>query len=196
MKKVILASASKRRSSILKDCNIKHFVIPSGAEEIIASDLHVSEVVRINAEKKAEQVAENQDSAIIIAADTLVAHGSDIIGKPASEKEAKDMLKRFSGQELEVYTGLCVIEKPEEKKVSATEKSSLTVVRLSDEKIERYFRLLGPYDKAGGFSIEGVGSLLFDNIQGSYFNILGLSMIKLNELFKEIGLEILDYIGA
>jgi septum formation protein len=61
---------------------------------------------------------------------------------------------------------------------------------------KKYFKLLGPYDKAGGFSIEGVGSLIFDNISGSYFNILGLPMIKLSKLFSEIGLDVLDFINV
>jgi len=61
--------------------------------------------------------------------------------------------------------------------------------------LDRYFKLLSPYDKAGGFSIEGIGSLLFDNIRGSYFNILGLPMIKLGELFSEIGDDILNYVS-
>jgi len=153
----------------------------------------ISEIVQLNAVRKAEKVAERNSESIVIGADTLVLHGEDILGKPGSEQNAKDMLIKFSGEELDVYTGLSVM--CGEKRAVGFEKSSLKVDVLTNSEIEKYFHLLGPYDKAGGFSIEGVGSLIFDNIKGSYFNILGLPMKKLKELFKEIGLDILDFIN-
>ncbi|RKY41482.1 MAG: septum formation protein Maf [Candidatus Makaraimicrobium thalassicum] len=203
MKEVILASASERRSRILSDCGIAHRVMPSGVEESVDKNRHVSEIVQINAAAKAEAAAgaagggndSGSEGPVVIGADTLVVHGRDCLGKPDGEDAARDMLKRFSGTEVEVYTGLCVILPCEGKKAAGFEKSSLRVALLTDSQVERYFRLLGPYDKAGGFSIEGVGSLLFDNIRGSYFNILGLPMIKLRELFEQAGLDILDHIG-
>jgi len=192
MKQIILASASKRRFSILSDCRISCQVIPSGAEEDINSAFDISRVVQHNAVRKAEKVAESNFESIVIGADTLVLHGKDILGKPGSEQVAKDMLIKFSGEELDVYTGLSVICGG--KRAVGFEKSSLKVAVLTNEEIEKYFKLLGPYDKAGGFSIEGAGALIFDNITGSYFNILGLPMKKLKDLFKEIDLDILDFI--
>jgi len=192
MKQIILASASTRRFSILSDCGISCRVAPSGAEEDMDPSKDVSEIVQINATRKAEKVAGGNEGAIVIGADTLVLHGKDILGKPGSEQAAKEMLKKFSGEELSVYTGLTVI--CGEKNAVGYEKSSLKVDVLTGNEVEKYFQLLGPYDKAGGFSIEGVGSLIFDNITGSYFNILGLPMMKLKDLFKEIGFDILDFI--
>jgi len=194
MNKIILASASKRRSQILKSCGIKHEVMLSGVEEILEEGLHVADIVKRNAQLKAEKVAEEAGDEVIIGADTLVAHGDDIIGKPSDAADAKEILRKFSGNDIEVYTGLCVIDVLTGKKATAVEMSELTVVPLTEDEVEGYFQLLGPYDKAGGFSIEGVGSLLFDNIRGSYFNILGLPMIKLKSLFKEVGLELLEFI--
>lgn len=192
MKQIILASASKRRFSILSDCGIHSQVIPSGVEEDMDPSLDISEIVQRNAVRKAEKVAENNKESIVIGADTLVLHGEDVLGKPDSEQSAKDMLIRFSGDKLDVYTGLTVI--CGEKKAIGFEKSSLNVVKITSEEVDKYFHFLGSYDKAGGFSIEGVGSLIFDNITGSYFNILGLPMMKLKDLFKEIGFDILDFI--
>ena len=154
----------------------------------------VSDIVTENAERKAGEVSKNAGGAVVIAADTLVVHGKDVLGKPGDENAARDMLRRFSGGEVEVYTGLCVIDSASGMKASGFEKSALNVVSLTDGEVERYFRLLAPYDKAGGFSIEGIGSLLFDDIRGSYFNILGLPMMKLADLFKEVGLDILDFV--
>ncbi len=191
---IILASMSERRSRILTECGIIHKVVPSHTEERTGDSGDVSRVVVENAVKKAESVARDYPGAIVIGADTLVLHGDTVVGKPVDEDEALDMLKRFSGGEIEVYTGLCVRLMSRGKKSSGFEKSGLKVVELSDKEAEKYFRLLAPYDKAGGFSIEGVGSLLFDDIKGSYFNILGLPMEKLSGLFREIGEDIVNYI--
>ena len=194
MKEIILASASKRRAEILSSCNIPYRIVLSGAKEDLDSSNPISEIVQLNAIRKAEKVAAECENAIVIGADTLVIHGDNIIGKPADEEEAKKMLKNFSGSDLEVYTGLCVIDSSNSKKAAGFEKSELSVVHIKENDLDRYFKLLSPYDKAGGFSIEGVGSLLFDNIRGPYFNILGLPMIKLRDLFEEIGENILHYI--
>ena len=194
MKEIILASASERRSEILSSCGVSHRIVVSGAEESLDEAKPASETVQINALSKAEIVAVDAGESVVIGADTLVVHGENIIGKPLGEDAAREMLKRFSGSSLEVYTGLCVIDISTGKRAVGVEKSSLRVVPLAEEDIERYFRLLAPYDKAGGFSIEGVGALLFDNITGSYFNILGLPLRKLQELFEEIGLDLLDYV--
>ena len=194
MKEIILASASERRSQILTSCGIPHKIVVSGAEERLSGDMTVQKIVQENACVKAGVAAVDAKDSVIIAADTLVVHGEDILGKPGDESAARDMLKRFSGGDVDVYTGLCVMDVSANKEAVDFEKSSLVVASLSDEEVERYFRLLGPYDKAGGFSIEGIGSFLFDNIKGSYFNILGLPMMKLREMFGEIGLEILDYV--
>jgi septum formation protein len=195
MKKIVLASASARRDRILSDCGINHDVIISDAEEMKNKEFHVSGLVRINAENKAEKVKKSCPDSIIISADTLVAHEEDIIGKPSDEDEAMCLLKKFSGGTIEVYTGICVLDTGNGNKTIDHDKSVIWMDLPDPEDIERFFRLLGPYDKAGGFSIEGAGAMLFDNIEGSYFNILGLPVMKLKKMFKQIGLNILDYMN-
>ena len=176
MKKIILASASKRRSEILSSCGIPHEVVVSDVEEIHEEDSSISEIVQMNAIMKAEKVAESVGSdKIVIAADTLVKCGDALIGKPKGEDEAREMLSMFSGRYIEVHTGICVIDTATGEKAAGVDMSDIRVAHINSEDIEKYFRLLGPYDKAGGFSIEGIGSMLFDNIFGSYFNILGIS---------------------
>jgi len=194
MREIILASVSKRRSQILSSCGIRHIVVPSNIKEVFEKDRSISEIVEMNAVMKAEAVAEDSGPAVIIGADTLVMRGDVIMGKPEGGKEAKDMLERFSGSKIEVYTGMCVMDVESGRKSSGVDRSELLVAPLDKSEIEEYFYLLGPHDKAGGFSIEGVGSMIFDNIKGSYFNILGLSMMKLKVLFAEIGLNILDFV--
>ncbi|MDP2911425.1 MAG: Maf family protein [Candidatus Omnitrophota bacterium] len=193
---IILASNSKRRHEILTSCGIKHKVAPSNAVEYMTVSKLPEQVAMINARIKVEAVAKRFKSGYAIGADTVVLLGKKIIGKPKNAKHAKKMLKEMSGKTISVYTGLCVIDIKKENLISDYEKSLVTVKKLKDTEIPRYFKLLGPYDKAGGFSIEGVGSFIFDDIKGSYFNVLGLPTAKLKEMFGKLGIDILKEIGA
>ncbi|MBU1147717.1 MAG: Maf family protein, partial [Candidatus Omnitrophica bacterium] len=145
-----------------------------------------------NACLKAQSI---RSSGYIIGADTVVLLGKRIIGKPRNAAHAKSMLKLMSGKTIAVYTGLCAIDTKNKKMVTGYERSEVKVKRIKPAEISRYFRLLGPYDKAGGFSIEGVGSFIFDDIKGSYFNVLGLPMAKLKELFERLGVDILHLVN-
>lgn len=194
MRELILASASERRRKILEMCGIKFKVVVSDAREDMDSSKHVSDLVRVNAELKASAVLRVHPGAVVVGADTLVAHGEDVLGKPGDEKAARDMLKRFSGSDIEVYTGLCVMDGKSGRKAVGVDVSELNVVPLTGEEVDRFFPLMGPYDKAGGFTMEGPGAMLFDDIKGSYFNILGLPMMLLRKMFTEIGLDILDFV--
>ncbi len=196
MKEIILASASERRSRILSECSIDHKVLASGVEEKHPKDTPVSQVVQMNARVKAEAVAGDLEQAVVVGADTLVVHGKEVIGKPESKEAALSLLEKYSGSKVEVYTGVCVIDTFSGRKASGYEKSSLYTVPLSEKEAERFFDHMAPYDKAGGFSVEGIGSMLFDDIEGSYYNILGLPMIKLKELFAQAGLDILEYVKS
>jgi septum formation protein len=194
IKKIILASKSKRRSAILKSCDIPHIVVPSGAKEVRKKTGKPGALVILNAMRKAEAVARKRDNGIIIGVDTLVLFKNRILGKPRSKNEAKKMLLAFRGNRIIVYSGVHVIDLGSSKESSGFEETSLYVKDIPYNDINKYFRLLGPNDKAGGFSIEGVGSIVFDNIRGSYFNVLGLPVAKLQELFQKIGLDLLDFI--
>lgn len=191
---LILASSSKRRSRILRDCAIRHKVIKSSAREFLGKGSNISETVKINAQLKAEQVARRVRKGVILGVDTLVLLGDNVIGKPDNRKQARSLLKKFSGRRIVVYTGLCIIDKDRNKSVSGCEKTNLMVKRIKTDEIDKYLKYLAPFDKAGGFSIEGIGSIIFDNISGSYFNVLGLPMGKLSGLLKEIGLDIFDFV--
>ena len=189
---IILASASKRRSKILKECGIKHSVAVSNAPEKMDHKRGARFNVLHNARIKAEKIAAGQKEGYIIGADTVVLLGKQLIGKPKTKGEAKSFLKLFSGKTLLVYTGLCVIDAKKGKSVSGVDKSRVWVKKLSKREIDRLVNISGPHDKAGGFSIEGTGTFIFDNIKGSFYNILGLPMMKLDELFRDLGVDLLD----
>jgi septum formation protein len=194
MKKIVLASASKRRSAILSSCGIKHKVIPSNAAETRPDKGNIRGCVVENAQIKALYALPKVKDSVVIGADTLVLAGKDIIGKPGNKRQAKALLRKFSAKKIDVFTGLFIIDVPSGRSAKGFDKSSIFVKRLDTEKIDSYFNLLMPYDKAGGFSIEGVGSIIFDKIRGSYFNILGLPMHKLDDLFGRVGLDLVDFI--
>ena len=190
--RIILASASKRRSKILKECRIKHTVVVSRVSEEVDNKKSPKINVLFNAQTKAKKVASKYKEGFIIGADTIVLVGKRLLGKPKTKKEAKEFLKLFSGKTLFVYTGLCVIDAKRQAAVSGVEESKIQVRKLSEKEINRFVKIAVSNDKAGGFSIEGPGTFIFDNIQGSFYNILGLPMHKLNHLFKKLGFDLLE----
>jgi septum formation protein len=188
--RIILASASRRRSKILKECGIAHKVIVSNVPEKMDHEKGARYNVLHNARAKAEAIACRYRQAFVIGADTVVLLGKRLIGKPKTKKEAKSLLNAFSAKTILVYTGLCVIDIEGRKSASGVDVSKVHVKRLSRRKIDKFVKIAGPHDKAGGFSIEGPGTFVFDNIEGSFYNILGLPMMKLGELFEKLGVEL------
>lgn len=193
--KIILASASKRRSKILKEYGIPHRIAVSGVPEKMDHKRGAKFSVLHNARLKAEKIARRYKDAFVIGADTVVLLGKRLIGKPRRKKEAIRLLNAFSGRTLFVYTGLCVIDSGRNRSASGFAISKVRVRRLSRERIDEFIRIAGPHDKAGGFSIEGPGTIIFDDIEGSFYNILGLPMMKLDELFEKLGINLLSLIS-
>ncbi len=192
--KIILASASSRRSKILNECGIAHKVVISNAPEKMCRKTRAETNVLRNARLKAEKVADKRKEGFVIGADTVVLSGKRLVGKPKTKKEARSLLEAFSGKTIFVYTGLLVIDAESKKSKSAVDVSKVHVKKLSRKKIDKFLRVAGPHDKAGGFSIEGPGTFIFDNIEGSFYNILGLPMMKLYGLFEELDVDLLGII--
>jgi len=190
--KIILASASKRRSKILKECGIPHRVAISNVPEKMDHKKGAKFNTLYNARLKAEAIADRYRQGFIIGADTVVLSGKRLIGKPKTAKEARSLLRLFSGKTIRVYTAVYVIDAKSGKSAGGIEASKVRVRRLSREKQDKFIKLSAPYDKAGGFSIEGPGTFVFDDIEGSFYNILGLPMIKLAELFEKLGMDLWD----
>lgn len=189
--KIILSSASMRRSRILKECGIPHRVVVSKVPEKMDHKRGVRFSVLHNARAKAEKTAKRYKDAFVIGADTVVLLKKRLVGKPKTKKEARALLEAFSGKTILVYTGLCVIDVKRKRTAEGVEVSKVRVKKLSRERIDRFVKAAGPHDKAGGFSIEGPGAFIFDNIEGSFYNILGLPLMRLEELFKELGANLL-----
>lgn len=185
----ILASASPRRSELLKSIGVDFKVVVSDADESIINpeeispDLYVQELALIKAAATAKKVIRNKN-AVIISADTVVTADGIILGKPKDEADAFNMLSMLSGRGHEVYTGFCVMRIRDGKAVCKSVKTEVYFKELTDDKICRYVDTGEPMDKAGAYGIQGLGGILVDKIIGDYQNVVGLSVSALSDVLE------------
>ena len=180
---IILASASPRRREILSNAGIEFKVCAADIDESTEKSAPHEAVLDI-AVRKAEAAAKHTDG-IIIAADTLVALGGKILGKPQSKDDAYKMLKALSGTGHEVYTGVCVI--CGDKKDSFYEKTKVFFREMPDAFIKDYIATGEPLDKAGAYAIQGRAAAFITRIEGDYLNVVGLPLARLCELLEGNG---------
>ena len=183
---IILASKSPRRKDLLTEAGLHFSVVPSSVNE---KELFVDvpEIyVKTLAEAKAEQVALSYPYSWVIGADTIVLIDGMILGKPASHFQARAMLKRLSGRTHQVFTGYCICCKIKHRHYSNAVITDVHFKQLTDTEIEWYVHTTEPYDKAGGYAIQGLGTFLVRSIAGSYTNVVGLPVCEvLDFLIKE-----------
>lgn len=186
---IILASASPRRRELLEMMGLEFEIVPADKEPEV-SGLAPGETVAAIALGKALAVAEDrpQDD-LIIAADTLVCLGETLLGKPSDEKEAFEMLRKLSGKEHQVYTGVAVSRNGKSK--AYFEMTSVRFCEMTDEDIYAYIETKEPMDKAGAYGIQGKGAVFIESINGDYFNVMGLPLHKLGIMLKEFGVSLL-----
>lgn len=190
--KIILASASKRRAQILASCGLEFEVVHSSAQEMdTLGKGGAKALAEHNALIKGADVANRNPYAMVISADTVVVCGKKLYGKPKDEADARRFLEVFSGRRIRVVSGVAVTWKEKGIHKARVDTSLIAVRRMSPAERAAFFPHLAPYDKAGGFSIEGAGSMIFDNIKGSYFNILGLPMGVLYDLCRLCGVALM-----
>ncbi len=177
MGKIILASASPRRSLLLKENGIEFDIEVSRADELDAALAAPEELVLANARIKAEDVASRHAGRIVLGADTVVAHSGTIFGKPRNLDDARRMLKALSGKIHSVYTGIALIyafENGQKLARTAFEESFVKFRKLDDSKIEEYLEKVDVLDKAGAYAAQEHGSLIIEEIQGEFDNVMGL----------------------
>lgn len=179
---LILASESKRRIELLKDSGIEFKIIKSDIEEKIDYSLKSEEVVMSLAKQKAMSVFKENPNDTVLAADTIVVLGNEILGKPKDEEDAFQMLKKLSDKTHEVYTGVAIVNKD----VSDIfyKKASITMHKLSDLQIREYVETGEPLDKAGSYAIQGLGKKLIRGYDGDFFTIMGLPLKEVLEKIK------------
>ena len=182
---VILASASPRRRDLLDLIGVRHKVSPADVDE----SLHVGELPEAYAERlaraKAEKLAGSSSGALVIGADTIVVIDDVVLGKPQDAGDAERMLAILSGRSHTVMTAVAVNYM--DKTVSAVEIVDVTFRPLSEEEIRDYVATGEPMDKAGSYGIQGFGATIVRRIDGDYFAVMGLSLVKLVALMAEVG---------
>jgi septum formation protein len=191
MRKIILASVSPRRKQLLKQLGLEFEVVPSDVEEVFNPRLKPRHQVEELALQKAQAVAGNFDDAIIIGADTLVALGDEIIGKPKNSQDAKRMLKKLRGRQHTVVTGFVLIDTFNKRTLVKSVETKVWFRKLSPQEISSYVEKEKPFDKAGAYAIQDLGILFVEKIEGDYFGAVGLPLFTLAKELKKLGVDIL-----
>ncbi len=180
---MILASRSPRRKELLEFITDKFRIIPAEREELIPSGTLPKDAVLLLSRQKALELYGRFKHEIIIAADTVVSVDEEILGKPRDERDAADMLRKLSGREHSVFTGVCVIF-PGGAEECFAEETAVEFYPLSESEIEDYVRSGEPMDKAGAYGIQGKGALFVKGIRGDYYNVMGLPVARLFRALK------------
>ncbi len=181
--RIILASASPRRSELLKEAGLEFEVIPSSAEEVHDETMPLDELCELNASLKAEAVAEGYPEALVIGSDTLVYIDQTPLGKPSDLEEARAMLRRLSGRSHRVCTAVCIMRHGCEKKVFH-DTTEVTFKELADADIEAYIQKANTLDKAGAYGIQEHGDLIVEGIEGRFDTVMGLPVEPVMEVLS------------
>ncbi|SDM80279.1 septum formation protein [Psychrobacillus sp. OK028] len=180
-KQFILASESPRRKELFGKLGIPFEVKASGAAEIVKRNLSVEEIAMHIAIDKTVSILEENPSAIVIAADTIVSLNDELLMKPKNNEEAKAFLQKLSGNTHQVTTGVAIYG--EGTSISFAETTLVKFFDLSDEHIDAYIATGDSLDKAGAYGIQTMGGLFVERIQGDYNNVIGL---PISRLFKAL----------
>jgi septum formation protein len=184
---LILASKSPRRRYLLKQAGLSFSVIPSSIDETSVPVSSPETYVKALSEAKAENVSIKFPEKWVIGADTIVLKDGAILGKPDSITQARAMLKQLSGQTHQVLTGYAICCKSKNRKYSETVKTHVLFKSLTDKEIEWYIHTKEPFDKAGAYAIQGLGTFLVKSINGSYTNVVGLPVCEVIEILIKEG---------
>ncbi len=181
---MILASKSPRRKELLSARYSDFEVVVSSADETLDEGIAPKRAVEILAIRKGEAVAHGcSEDSLVISSDTLVELDGEALGKPRDRDEAYKMLRSLSGRAHNVHTGVAVHYKGE--RYSGVATSAVTFRALSDEEIYAYIDSGAPYDKAGGYGIQGEAGKFVSHYEGDFDTIVGLSMALTEELIEK-----------
>lgn len=185
--RIILASASPRRSELLESAGIKFQVIPGHINETpLPGEKPVDHVLRL-AEQKAREVAVREEGDFFIGADTIVVCEDEIMGKPLDSEDAVRMLRKLSGRYHEVITGTAIHEKANDCNIRRAVTTKVLFKDLSDDEISKYVATGCPLDKAGAYAIQGGAAFMVRSIEGSYTNVVGLPLCEVVEALRRLG---------
>jgi len=183
--RVVLASASPRRRDLLNLIGIAHEVRPANIDETMRPRESPRRYAERLAREKASATATRDPDLITIGADTVVVIDRKVLGKPADTADAARMLRMLSGREHMVITAVAVSRG--RKLRSAIEEVRVKFRRLRDDEIDEYIAMGEPMDKAGAYGIQGYGATIVERIEGDYFAVMGLPLVRLVGLMRDVG---------
>ena len=177
--RLILASSSPRRAALLRQLGLDFEVIPSSVDEYVNGYKSPIKLVLSLSQQKAREVAGKVAEGIIVGADTLVVFDGKQLGKPRDKMEAKEMLRKLSGNEHCVYTGFTLVHMPSRTWVSDYEVTRVKFRELSPAEIDAYVKSGSCFDKAGAYGIQDdFGAVFVERIDGCYYNVVGFPLTK------------------
>ncbi len=204
MKLIVLASASARRKTLLKQLGLKFIIIPSLVEERLNPRLKPRGQAEALSLQKAKAVDErcrektclpagrkNHSFSVIIAADTIVAIDDEVLGKPKDEKEAMQMLRKLEGKQHNVITGFTLIDIDSKKIITKSVETLVYFRKLSEREIREYVKREKVMDKAGAYAAQGIGAAFIEKIDGDYSNVVGLPLHALALELRRVGVQVL-----
>lgn len=185
---IILASASPRRSELLAAIGLSFKVIAADIDETILENETGKDLVSRLSLLKARAIAKSQPNALIIAADTVVILENEILEKPKNIAQNSDFICKLNNRVHQVYTGHTILY--QNKAITKVIKTDVYFRNLSQKEISWYTNTKEGLDKAGGYGIQGKGSVLVKKIDGCYFNVMGLSLANIVLIAKELGVDL------
>lgn len=193
MKKIILASQSPRRRELLEQIGLVFQIIPSKSEETLDKHGTIFEKIESLALRKALDVSSRiREDSLVIGADTVVLLDK-VLGKPKSKKEAFEMLDSLSGKNHQVITAIALVDSLSGKSRVAHQVTNVKMKNYNKNQMESYIATGECWDKAGAYGIQGRGALLVEEIQGDYFNVVGLPLSLLSDLLHEFSVDVFSF---
>ena len=192
MEPLVLASGSPRRREILTLLGIPFEVCPASSEEAVDPRLPLDEAVAAVAAGKAREIAAAHPGRTVLAADTVVVLGDQLLGKPRDEADARRMLRSLQGCDHEVLTGVWLFGPalPVQGR-GFTDRAKVSFYPMDDGEIDDYIATGEPMDKAGSYGVQGKGSLLVEKLNGDFFNVMGLPVLRLSSMLSQFGVHLL-----
>lgn len=187
VKRLILASGSPRRKELLENANILFDISVSHIDEVLDRDMPPDKAVVSLALQKAADVAQRFPEGIVLGADTIVTYENKMLGKPENRQGAREMLDMLSGNVHTVFTGVAIITP--EQTITFHEATKVEFWELTEEEIENYLDSGEPFDKAGAYGIQLLGSTLVKRIEGDYFSVVGLPVSRTVRELRRLGLQ-------
>jgi septum formation protein len=191
---LVLASASLRRSELLTQLGVAFIVEAQNIDESVRpAESPKTYVERLAREKAMQAIAHSPVGAVILAADTTVVAGTQILGKPENQAEGLAMIKQLSACEHSVLTGVAVGDRT--RVLSQVVETKVKFRAISHEEALRYWHTQEPLGKAGGYGIQGFAAAFVESISGSHSNVVGLPLFEVAGLLKEFGIPIWETAG-